>query len=66
MQEQEELTIADLYKTFVDLQPVIDNYFENNMIMDKDEDVKNNRLAQLAQINQLATRMGDLSKLVIK
>ncbi|MBD5429308.1 glycine--tRNA ligase subunit beta [Lactobacillus sp.] len=66
LQEQEELTIADLYKTFVDLQPVIDNYFENNMIMDKDEDVKNNRLAQLAQINQLATRMGDLSKLVIK
>lgn len=66
LQSQEELTISDLYKAFVDLQPVINNYFENNMIMDKDENVKNNRLAQLAQINKLATRMGDLSKLVIK
>ncbi|MBP2057058.1 glycyl-tRNA synthetase beta chain [Lactobacillus colini] len=66
LQKQEELTIANLYKGFVELQPVIDNYFENNMIMDKNESVKNNRLAQLAQINQLATRMGDLSKLVIK
>lgn len=66
LQSQEELAISDLYKAFVDLQPVINNYFENNMIMDKDENVKNNRLAQLAQINKLATRMGDLSKLVIK
>ncbi|UZX30709.1 glycine--tRNA ligase subunit beta [Lactobacillus helsingborgensis] len=58
--------LADLYDGFVKLQPVIDLYFDTNMIMAKDEAVKNNRLAQLNSVAQLANRLGDLSKLVIK
>ncbi len=57
---------AALYDGFVKLQPVIDLYFDTNMIMAKDEAVKNNRLAQLNSVAQLANRLGDLSKLVIK
>lgn len=64
LQEIEDL--ADLYQGFVQLQPVIDQYFETNMIMAKDEDVKNNRLAQLSKVSEMADRLGDLSKLVIK
>ena len=58
--------LAALYDGFVKLQPVIDLYFDINMIMAKDEAVKNNRLAQLHSVAQLANRLGDLSKLVIK
>ena len=58
--------LADLYDGFVKLQPVIDLYFETNMIMAKDEAVKNNRLTQLSDVAQLSKRLGDLSKLVIK
>ena len=58
--------LSELYDGFVKLQPVIDVYFETNMIMDKNEAIKNNRLAQLNGIAQLAKRLGDLSKLVIK
>ena len=58
--------LADLYDGFVKLQPVIDLYFETNMIMAKDEAVKNNRLAQLSDVAQHSKRLGDLSKLVIK
>ena len=64
LQEIEEL--ADLYQGFVQLQPVIDQYFETNMIMAQDENVKNNRLAQLSKVSEMADRLGDLSKLVIK
>ncbi len=64
LQEIEEL--ADLYQGFVQLQPVIDQYFETNMIMAKDENVKNTRLAQLSKVSEMADRLGDLSKLVIK
>lgn len=64
LQEIEDL--ADLYQGFVQLQPVIDQYFETNMIMAKDENVKNNRLAQLSKVSEMADRLGDLSKLVIK
>lgn len=63
---QEIQNLADLYQGFVQLQPVIDRYFDTNMIMAKDEKVKNNRLAQLSQVSVLADRLGDLSKLVIK
>ena len=63
---QDVESLADLYQGFVQLQPVIDQYFDTNMIMAKDEKVKNNRLAQLAAVSELADRLGDLSKLVIK
>ncbi|MBD5431857.1 MAG: glycine--tRNA ligase subunit beta [Lactobacillus sp.] len=58
--------LSDLYNDFVQIQPVIDKYFETNMIMADDEKVKNNRLAQLRTISKLADRLGDLTKLVIK
>ncbi|EFG56343.1 glycine--tRNA ligase subunit beta [Lactobacillus amylolyticus] len=63
---QEIQNLADLYQGFVQLQPVIDRYFDTNMIMAKDKKVRNNRLAQLSQVSVLADRLGDLSKLVIK
>lgn len=58
--------LTELYEGFVKLQPVIDLYFDTNMIMDKDEAIKNNRLNQLSAVSQLADHLGDLSKLVIK
>ena len=64
--QSNDLSIDELYRGFVDLQPIINDYFESNMILDKDERVKNNRLTQLQKVNDLASRMGDLSKLVIK
>ncbi len=57
---------ATLYQTLVKLQPLIDHYFTTNMIMAKDDRVRENRLSQLAQINHLTEQLGDLSQLVIK
>lgn len=60
------LDVKTLYSEFVQLQPVIDEYFDSNMILDKNEAVKINRLSQLKLIDKLALEFGDLSKLVIK
>lgn len=60
------LDVKTLYSEFVQLQPVIDEYFDSNMILDKNEAVKINRLSQLKLIYKLALEFGDLSKLVIK
>lgn len=60
------LDVQTLYSEFVQLQPVIDEYFDSNMILDKNEAVKINRLSQLKLIDKLALEFGDLSKLVIK
>ncbi|MGI5824275.1 MAG: glycine--tRNA ligase subunit beta [Bacillota bacterium] len=45
------------------LRTLIDGFFDNVMIMDKDENVKNNRLALLKEIVALGNTVGDLSKL---
>ncbi|MGR3741752.1 glycine--tRNA ligase subunit beta [Companilactobacillus sp. DQM5] len=55
-----------LFQQIKELHPIIDKYFEENMIMDKNEDIKNNRLIQLNKINELGRIFGDLSELVIK
>lgn len=48
------------------LTPIINRYFDENMIMDKNEDVKNNRLALLNQIARQVYQLSDLDQLVIK
>lgn len=58
--------IAQLYDQLVALEATINSYFDENMIMDKDEAIKRNRLTQLVVLNNLIAKLGDLSKIVVK
>jgi glycyl-tRNA synthetase beta chain len=58
--------VSQLYDRLTALKDVINSYFEENMIMDKNEDIKKNRLTQLVIANNLIVRLGDFSKIVIK
>ncbi|WP_099187276.1 glycine--tRNA ligase subunit beta [Tepidibacter mesophilus] len=51
---------------FIVLKSPIDNLFETVMIMDKDENIRNNRLALLKQIYDTMLLICDLSKIVYK
>lgn len=51
---------------FASLRSAIDNMFDSVMIMDKDEAIKNNRLAILKQIYDIMLNICDLSKIVYK
>lgn len=59
-------TVAENFTALRQLAPVITEYFDENMIMDKNEAVRNNRLAQLAIIARLARVMGNLNDLIVK
>ncbi|KRN58825.1 glycine--tRNA ligase subunit beta [Limosilactobacillus secaliphilus] len=48
------------------LRAVISAYFDENMIMDKDEKIRANRLAQLRLIARDAAIFGDLDSLIVK
>ena len=52
-----------LAKMLADLSPVVAKFFEEVMVMDKDEKVRANRLALLEQCNRLFAEIGDLSVL---
>ncbi|MDO4903800.1 MAG: glycine--tRNA ligase subunit beta [Limosilactobacillus sp.] len=59
-------TVAENFAAMRELSGVISDYFDENMIMDKDEKIKNNRLSQLAILADLAKIMGNLNDLIVK
>ena len=54
---------AGLAKILAELSPVVAKFFDDVMVMDKDEKVRANRLALLEQCNKLFREVGDLSVL---
>lgn len=59
-------TVAENFAALRGLAPIISAYFDENMIMDKDESVRQNRLAQLTILARLAAKVGNLDKLIVK
>ncbi|WP_018923728.1 glycine--tRNA ligase subunit beta [Salsuginibacillus kocurii] len=57
--------IASAYLTLEQLVPVIDNYFEEIMVMSDNEALKNNRLALMAHLSVLIQSFADFRKLVL-
>ncbi|MDR1774133.1 MAG: glycine--tRNA ligase subunit beta, partial [Clostridioides sp.] len=57
---------SEAIDVFASLKSDIDNLFDNVMIMDKDEAIKNNRLGLLKQIYDTMLGICDLSKVVYK
>lgn len=52
-----------LAKMLAELSPVVAKFFDDVMVMDKDESVRNNRIALLRECNKLFLEAGDLSVL---
>ena len=46
------------------LRPPVDFFFDNVMVMDKDEKIRNNRLSLLSEISTLFHKIADFSKIV--
>lgn len=58
--EKDYTEALNLIKT---LKEPVDNFFDNVMVMDKDEKLKNNRLALLSEIKELFFQISDFSKI---
>ena len=54
------------FKLLLGLRPTIDKFFEDILVMAKDEGVRGNRLSLLAYVRSLFGRVADLSKIVIE
>ncbi|SFC52825.1 glycyl-tRNA synthetase beta chain [Alkalibacterium subtropicum] len=66
MLNEKEISAEETWKQFVQLHPLIDAFFDENMVMADDEAVKANRLALLDRIHKLARPFAQFSTLVIK
>ena len=56
---------ADVLKLINEVSAPVNKFFDTVMVMDKDENVKNNRLALLVQVKETASMVGDLSAIVL-
>ncbi|GCF93499.1 glycine--tRNA ligase beta subunit [Enterococcus florum] len=61
-----EQSMAENYQMLADLRPVIERYFNQTMVMAEDEQVRNNRLSQLAQIADIAEALASIDKIITK
>jgi glycyl-tRNA synthetase beta chain len=60
--EGERLEPLDLW----DLKEPIDRFFDKVLVMDKDQEIRRNRLALLLRIKKLFNRFGDFEKIVLE
>lgn len=63
---QSKLTASEKWQIFSEMHPLIDDFFEHNMVMADDALVKENRLALLSRINTLSSSFARFNVLVIK
>lgn len=61
----DKLSYRELFTELSKAVPVIDEFFETVLVMDKDEKVKDNRLALLYSVKKKFDKIADFSKLVI-
>ncbi len=61
-----EKDFASALKSIVEIKEFVDAFFDNVMVMDKDDGVRINRLRLLKQISLLFSDIADFSKLVVK
>jgi glycyl-tRNA synthetase beta chain len=54
-----------VFRRLTELQPLIDRFFTDVLVMDKDEAVKKNRLNLLLWVARLLWNLADFSRLVI-
>lgn len=64
--EGKDSSLEQLYAALSSLRPLIDNYFDETMVMVDDERVRANRLTQLLIIASLTREFGALDKLNVK
>jgi len=55
--------ISSQFKALFDLTDPVNRFFDNVLVMDKDENVRNNRLALLSKVKNLFDSLGDFSRL---
>ncbi|MGY3703104.1 glycine--tRNA ligase subunit beta [Vagococcus martis] len=61
-----ELTLNELYEELRQLNPLIEAYFEDTMVMVDNDEVRTNRLNQLRTIANIALSFASLDRLIVK
>jgi glycyl-tRNA synthetase beta chain len=54
----------EAYSKIIEMKPIIDDFFDNILVMSDDEDLRNNRIALIQSLDALLSEIADFSMLV--
>ncbi|WP_163653083.1 glycine--tRNA ligase subunit beta [Listeria sp. PSOL-1] len=57
---------SERLKAFINLRPVIDEYFENTLVMSDDDAIRNNRLALLFELGSMIREFAQVNEINVK
>ncbi|EMG27630.1 glycyl-tRNA ligase subunit beta [Listeria fleischmannii 1991] len=60
------MTIVERLKRFAKIRPIIDNYFENTLVMSENEALKANRLALLVELSTFIREFAQMDEIQVK
>ncbi len=63
--DADTLEYNELFQRLSEIVPVINEFFDNVLVMDKNEDIKANRLKLLGVVKQKFDRIADFSKIIV-
>lgn len=63
---EDGLTVKEKWSVLADMHPLIDDFFDSNMVMTDDETTRQNRLALLKRIDSVTADFAQFNELVIK
>ena len=64
--DSDKLEYKELFKKLSEIVPVINEFFDNVLVMDKNEEIKNNRLKLLGTIKQKFDKIADFTKITLQ
>jgi glycyl-tRNA synthetase beta chain len=63
---KQDISAKERFQLLESLRPVIKRYFDETMVMTDDEDIRNNRLAQMKELSNYILEFANMNLLVIK
>ena len=63
---ESELNMKEMFNALAALTPVINDYFDNTMVMANDVMVKENRLSQMRRLADIIERFASLNEIIVK
>lgn len=63
---EDGMDAASYYQLLVDIKPEINDYFEHTMVMSDNQDVRENRLNQMAALATLIMKLAKVNDIVVK
>ncbi|KML37906.1 MULTISPECIES: glycine--tRNA ligase subunit beta [Bacillaceae] len=63
---KKEVKEEEAFNLLISLKPEIDQYFEHTMVMDENQEIRRNRLHQMAHLSDVIKKFANMNEIIVK